>query len=248
MKEKKFFKTGTKYQDQNELARLVSCISEAYCDPNFHNGPTCDWGGAVVQLGVELMVSSATFNALVQEERLQCTGHSQGGSAFGNQHNTNVLYIGCIEDDDKRLNLRGNADFEFFDTKLYHYTESLMLGFEEIIFLVGECKSNSFHEELIRIILCLVRMLVYSDVAYGFIVTGHIIYVVRAKLCNDGYEYRVLPWQYHPERLSCENGKLHCRSDGNHQMGGIHCDASTSKSCRNKRKIQELQSETEGRK
>ena len=172
MKEKKFFKTGTKHQDRNELARLVSCISEAYCDPNFHNGPTCDWGGAVVQLGVELMVSSPTFNALVQEERLQCTGHSQGGLAFGNLYKTNVLYIGCIEDDDKRLNLRGNADFEFFDTNLYHYTESLiqkrcpvastkihhnfMLGFEEIIFLVRECESNSSHEELIRIILCLV--------------------------------------------------------------------------------------------
>ena len=221
MKEKKFFKTGTKYQDRNELARLVSCISEAYCDPNFHNGPACDWGGAIVQLGVELMVSSPTFNALVQEERLQCTSHLQGGLAFGNQHNTNVLYIRCIEDEDKRLNLRGNADFEFFDTKLYCYTESLikkrcpvastkirhnfMLGFEEIVFLVGECESNSFHEELIRIILCLVQMLVYLDVAYGFIVTGHIIYVVRAKLCNDQYEYHVLPWQYHPERLSCEN-------------------------------------------
>ena len=149
---------------------------------------------------------------------------------------------------------------EFFDTKLYHYTESLikkrcpvastkichdvMLGFEEIIFLVGECESNSFHEELIRIILCLVQMLVYLDVAYGFIVTGHIIYVVRAKLCNDQYKYHVLPWQYHPERLSCENGKLHQRSDGNHQMGGIYCDASTAKSCRNQEKIQEPQSET----
>ena len=125
--------------------------------------------GPLFNFGVELMVSSPTFNALVQEERLQCTGHSQGGSAFGNQHNTNILYIGCIEDD-KRLNPCGNADF--FDTKLYHYTESLikkrcpmastkichdfMLGFEEIIFLVGECESNSFHEELIRIILCLV--------------------------------------------------------------------------------------------
>ena len=42
VKEKKFFKTGTKYQDRNELARLVSCISEVYCDPNFHNGPACD--------------------------------------------------------------------------------------------------------------------------------------------------------------------------------------------------------------
>ena len=47
-------------------------------------------------------------------------------------------------------------------------------------------------------------MLVYLDVAYGFIVTGHIIYVVRTKLSNDWYEYRVLPWQYHPERLSCD--------------------------------------------
>ena len=47
-------------------------------------------------------------------------------------------------------------------------------------------------------------MLVYLDVAYGFIVTGHIIYVVRAKLSNDWYEYHVLPWQYHPERLSCD--------------------------------------------
>ena len=172
MKEKKFFKTGTKYHNQNELARLVSCISEVYCDPNFHNGPACDWGGAVVQLGVELMVSSPTFNALGQEERLQCTGHLQGGLAFGNRHNTNVLYIGCIEEEHKRLNLHGNADFEFFDTKLYHYTESLikkrcpmastkirhdfMLGFEDIIFRVGECKSNSFHQQLIRIILCLV--------------------------------------------------------------------------------------------
>ena len=171
------------------------------------------------------MVSSPTFNALVQEERLQCTGHSQGGLAFGNRHNnmvigTTLMFIGCIEDEETKLNLRGNADFEFFDTKLYHYTESLiknrcpvastkirhdfMLGFEEIVFLVGECKSNSFHEELIRIILCFVRMLVYLDVAYGFIVTGHIIYVVRAKLSNDWYEYHVLPWQYHPERLSCD--------------------------------------------
>ena len=198
----------------------MSCISEAYCDPNFHNGPACDWGRVVVQLGVELMVSSPTSNALVQEERLQCMGHSQGGLAFGNRHNTNVLYIRCIEDEEMKLNLHGNADFEFFDTNMYRYTESLMkkrclmastkichsfmLGFEEIILLVGECESNSFHEELIRIILCLVQMLVYFDVVYGFIVTGHIIYVVRAELSNDWYEYHVLPWQYHPERLSCD--------------------------------------------
>ena len=48
-------------------------------------------------------------------------------------------------------------------------------------------------------------MLVYLDVAYGFIVTGHIIYVVRARLNNDRYEYHVLPWQYHPEKLACDN-------------------------------------------
>ena len=47
-------------------------------------------------------------------------------------------------------------------------------------------------------------MLVYLDVAYGFIVTGHNIYVVRARLTNDQYEYHVLPWQYHRERLSCD--------------------------------------------
>ena len=171
MKRQKFFKTGTKYHDQNELARLVCCISEAYCDQHFHNGPACDWGGAIVQLGVELMVSSPKFNSLVQEERLQCTGQSQGGSAFGNRHNTKVLYIGCIEED-KKLELRGNPDFEFYDKKMHDYTDHLikarcpvastkirhdfMLGFEEIVFLVGECESTSFHEELIRIILCLV--------------------------------------------------------------------------------------------
>ena len=119
------------------------------------------------------MVSSPTFNVLVQEERLQCMGHLQGGLAFGNWHNTNVLYIGCIEDEETKLNLCGNADFEFFDTKLYRYTESLikkrcpvastkirhdfMLGFEEIIFLVGECKSASaFHYH------CLFSVQVYT--------------------------------------------------------------------------------------
>ena len=196
MKEKKFFKTGTKYQDRNEFTRLVSCINEVYCDPNFHNGPACDWGGAIVQLGVELMVSSPTFNALVQEARLQCMGHSQGGSAFGNRHNTNVLFFGCIEDDDKRLNLHGNADFEFFDTLspllrrdvLWHlpkYTMILCWALRKS-FSLWESAKVSFHEELIRIILCLVQMLVYLDIAYGFIVTGHIIYVVRANFVMTG--------------------------------------------------------------
>ena len=66
-------------------------------------------------------VSSPTFNTLVQEERLQCTGQLQG-----NRHNTDVLYIGCIEEEQKKLKLHGNADFEFFYKKLYDYTEYLI--------------------------------------------------------------------------------------------------------------------------
>ena len=42
------------YGDMNRLALAIVTLMDSYCDLKHHNGPACDWGSAILLLGVEL--------------------------------------------------------------------------------------------------------------------------------------------------------------------------------------------------
>ena len=42
------------YGDMNRLASAIVPLMDSYCDLKHHNGPACDWGGAILLMGVEL--------------------------------------------------------------------------------------------------------------------------------------------------------------------------------------------------
>ena len=52
------------YGDLNRLTLAIVALVDAYCDPKHHNGPACDWGGAILLMGVEL---ASRTNALLDK-------------------------------------------------------------------------------------------------------------------------------------------------------------------------------------
>ena len=182
------------YGDLNRLTSAIVTLVDAYCDPKHHNGPACDWGGAIILMGVELASRTNALLHKAQTGEIRAQPLSRGGSAFGLKHNTRVLYSGVITDsqDDRPLD---SVKYPFFDnlhmvylynkmkkgeavptTKVHH---DYILAFEDILFIVCEALSTSLEEEFIKIIMSLVKMIIYLDVAYGIISMGTVVYIIK---------------------------------------------------------------------
>ena len=184
------------YGDLNRLTSAIVTLVDAYCDPKHHNGPACDWGGAILLMGVELASRTNALMHKVQtgEIRAQPLSRGGGGSAFVSKHNTRVLYSSVITDsqDDRPLD---SVKYPFFDNlhMVYLYNKmkkgeavpttkvrhDYILAFEDILFIVCEALSTSLEEEFIKIIMSLVKMIIYLDVAYGIISMGTVMYIIK---------------------------------------------------------------------
>ena len=201
------------YGDLNRLASAIVAIVDCYCDQKHHNGPACDWGGAIMLLGVELGCRTTSLLEKTKNGEIRAQPLSRGGSAFGSKHNTRVLYSGVVTDsqDDKPLD---STQYPFFDPLHVSYLYNKMrkgesvpttkvrhdyiLAFEDILFIVCEALSTSLEEEFVKIIMSLVKMVIYLDVAYGIISTATLVYVIKLwwSIDHGQYHYQVFTMPY----------------------------------------------------
>ena len=182
------------YGDLNRLTSAIVALVDAYCDPKHHNGPACDWCGAILLMGVELASRTDALLDKAEFGEIRAQPLSRGGSAFRLKHNTRVLYSSVVTDsqDDRPLD---SVKYPFFDNLHMAYLYNKMkkgeavlttkvchdyiLAFEDILFIVCEALSSSLEEEFAKIIMSLVKMPIYLDVAYGIISTGTVVYVIK---------------------------------------------------------------------
>ena len=196
------------YGDINRITLAIVALVDAYCDPKHHNGPACDWGGAILLLGVELGSRMTALLEKAKNGEIRAQPLSRGGSAFGSKHNTRILYSGVVTDTESDRPL-DSIKYQFFDhlhivylynkmkkgeavptTKVCH---DYILAFEDILFIVCEALSSSLTDEFIKIIMSLVKMIIYLDVAYGIISTGTCVYIIKLwwAVSYGEYHYQV---------------------------------------------------------
>ena len=74
-----------------------------------------------------------------------------------------------------------------------------ILTFEDILFIVCEALSTSLEEEFVKIIMLLVKMIIYLDVAYGIISMGTCVYIIKLwwSVTYAKYHYQVYCLPYH---------------------------------------------------
>ena len=182
-------------------------------------------------LGVELACRTKALMPKALSGEVRAQPLSRGGSAYGSKHNTRVLYSGVVTDspDDRPLD---SIKYPFFDTLhlVYLYNKmkkgeavpttkvrhDYILAFEDILFIVCEALSTNLEEELIKIIMSLVKMIIYLDVAYGIISTATKVYVVKLWWDMDGgrYLYQVYCLPYR---------KSNTRDRDAHGLYGVGC-------------------------
>ena len=75
-------------------------------------------------------------------------------------------------------------------TKVRH---NYILAFEDILFIVCEALSTSLEEEFVKIIMSLVKMIIYLDVACDIISTGTCVYIIKLwwSMTYAKYHYQV---------------------------------------------------------
>ena len=202
------------YGDMNRLASAIVALVDSYCNPKHHNGPACDWGSAILLLGVELGSRTTALLEKTKNGEIRAQPLSRGGSAFWSKHNTCILYSGVVTDSQDNRPL-DSVKYPFFDklhmvylynkmkkgeavptTKVHH---DYILAFEDILFIVCEALSTSLEEEFIKIIMSLVKMIIYLDVAYGIISTGTCVYIIKLwwSVTYAEYHYQVYCLPYH---------------------------------------------------
>ena len=198
----------------NRLTLAIVTLVDSYCDPKHHNGPACDWGGATLLISVELGSRTSALLEKTKNGEIRAQPFSRGGSAFGLKHNTCVLYSGVVTDsqDDRPLD---SIKYPFFDNlhMVYLYNKmkkgqavpttkvrhDYILAFEDILFIVCEALSTSLEEEFMKIIMSLIKMIIYLDVAYGTISMGTCVYIIKLwwSVIYGKYHYQVycLPYR-----------------------------------------------------
>ena len=84
-----------------------------------------------------------------------------------------------------------------------------ILAFEDILFIVGEALSTTLEDEIIKILVSLVRMVIYVDTAYGIISTATKIFIVRCwwSVKDQKYLYEICSLKYCSDDNLTEEGK-----------------------------------------
>ena len=212
------------YGSPDKIASGIVAIVDCYCDAKHHNGPACDFGGAILLFGLEMACRTEALRERAKTGKIRAQPLSRGGSAFGSKHNTKIVYSGVIDDggDDKPLE---SAKYKYFDklhlaylyqrmkrnkgvptTKVRH---DYILAFEDILFIVGEALSTNLEDEIIKILVSLVRMVIYVDTAYGIITTATKIFIVRCcwSAQHKKYLYKICSLKYCSNDNLTEQGK-----------------------------------------
>jgi hypothetical protein len=208
---------------QDITADIMSVI-DGFCCEEHANGPACNWGGAMLRLGVQLArhcpVVKSDFDYANRPEGvilksaddhdIRAQGLTLGGSGPKSKVNTRLVYMGVLPEkvEDNPLT---NDNFTLFDKPLFNWIDAKVkgqkavpctkcrhdygLGFEEIMYVVGEAKSTDLSSEMVKILVALAKILCYSDVAWGIISTAKHIYIIKAWLhdSNIMYKKRVFP-------------------------------------------------------
>ena len=67
------------YGDLNRLTSAIVTLVDSYCDPKHHNKPACNWGGAILFLGVELGCRTTALLDKAQNGDIRAQPLSRGG-------------------------------------------------------------------------------------------------------------------------------------------------------------------------
>jgi hypothetical protein len=183
-----------------EVANDIVAVVDGFCSQEHANGPACHWGGALLRLGIHVAQHAETMKS----KEFMGQGMTMGGTGPKSKVNTRLAYLGMLptsSQDDPLV----NVNFRYFDEPLFKWIQGKVerfepvpttkcrhdyaLVFEEIIYIVGEALSVSLDDELVKIIVALVKILCYSDVAWGIISTATYIIIIRARIVRGTVVY-----------------------------------------------------------
>ena len=153
------------------------------------------FGKSLLDLAAMQAESSQKFHG--SDRELKQNPENLGGSAHGSQYNTRCAYMSAVGTDefgDEYYNTI-NQDYIFYDKYVYDamdtslaqgrkcpsmtFTHDFGCMYSNLMTIVGEAKSESEESEKTKVVLGVSRVLNYSPVSFGIMLSETIMHLLR---------------------------------------------------------------------